>query len=103
MTIRKSIALSLIALATAAPGLVFANPVHHPADTEVGATHPDHIQRNISHGTVAAPVKVAQNNGVSATKATPPSKTREQVQQEYMNTSATEKQRQREMFGSGSN
>lgn len=100
MTIRKSIALSLIALATAAPGLVSANPVHHPADSEVGATHPDHIQRNISHGAAAAPVTVAQNTGI---KATTPSKTREQVQKEYMNTSAAEKQRQRAMYGSGSN
>ena len=111
MIIRKPLALSLIALAIAAPGLASASSLYHPAGGEVGfTTHPDHVQSNVSRGEVLQSVEAARKDGTLAilsrggalpVKATGPSKTREQVQQEYLNMSAAEKQRIQELYGSG--
>ncbi|RYF32138.1 MAG: DUF4148 domain-containing protein [Comamonadaceae bacterium] len=112
MTVRKPLTLSLIALAIAVPGLVSASSLYHPASGEVGATsHPDHVQSNVSRGDVLGSVELARKDGTLSIlsrggavpiKATAPSKTREQVQQEYLNMSAAEKQRFQELYGSGS-
>jgi len=111
MTVRKPFALTLIALTIAAPSLAFASSFYHPADGEVGfTTHPDHFQSKMSRIDVLHSVSVArqdgtlailQRGGVLPAKATGPSKTREQVQQEYLNMSATEKQRIQELYGAG--
>lgn len=113
MTVRKPLPLSLIALALtiAAPGLASASALYHPAGGEVGmTTHPDHVQSNMSRGDVLRSVDVARKDGTLAilsrggalpVKATGGSKTREQVQQEYLNMSAAEKQRIQELYGSG--
>jgi hypothetical protein len=53
MIVRKPLALSLIALAIAAPGLASASSLYHPADGEVGVTtHPDHLQSTMSRDDV---------------------------------------------------
>ena len=111
MTVRKPFALSLIALAIAAPSLASASSLYHPAGGEVGfTTHPDHFQRSMSREEVLQSVAAArkdgtlailQRGGVLPVKATGPSKTREQVQQEYLNMSAAEKQRIQELYGTG--
>ena len=44
---------------------------------------------------------ILQHGGALPVKATGPSKTREQVQQEYLNMSAAEKQRIQELYGTG--
>ena len=44
---------------------------------------------------------ILQRGGVLPVKATGPYKTREQVQQEYLNMSAAEKQRIQELYGTG--
>ena len=107
----KPLSLSLIALAVAAPGLVSASSLYHPAGGEVGSTtHPDHVQSTLSRGEVRQAVVEAQKDGTLAilsrgravpTKATGPGKTREQVQQEYLNMTPAEKQRTQELFGTG--
>lgn len=111
MTVSKPLALSLIALAIAAPGLASASALYHPAGGEVGmTTHPDHVQSNVSRGEVLQSVEAARKDGTLAilsrggalpVKATGGSKTREQVQQEYLNMSAAEKQRNQELYGAG--
>ena len=111
MIVRKPLALSLIALAIAAPGLASASSPYHPADGEVGfTTHPDHFQSAMSRAEVLQSVAVARKDGTLAilsrggalpVKASGPSKTREQVQREYLNMSAAEKQRIQELYGSG--
>lgn len=111
MIIRKPLALSLIAFAIAAPGLASASSFYHPANGEVGfTTHPDHFKSSMARDDVLQLVAVARKDGTLAilqrggalpVKATDPSKTREQVQQEYMNMSAAEKQRLQEMYGAG--
>ncbi|MBX9610645.1 MAG: DUF4148 domain-containing protein [Burkholderiales bacterium] len=111
MIVRKPLTLSLIALAIAAPGLVSASSLYHPAGGEEGfTTHPDHFQSAMSRGDVLESVAVARKDGTLAilarggalpVKATGPSKTREQVQQEYLNMSAAEKQRIQELYGTG--
>ena len=111
MTVRKPFALSLIALAIAAPSLASASSLYHPAGGEVGfTTHPDHFQSSMSREEVLQSVAAArkdgtlailQRGGVLPVKATGPSKTREQVQQEYLSMSAAEKQRIQELYGTG--
>ena len=111
MTIRKPLALTLIALAIAAPTLASASSLYHPVGGEVGSTtHPDHVQSSMSRGDVLESVAMARKDGTLAilsrgsalpVKATAPSKTREQVQQEYLNMSAQEKQRLQELHGAG--
>ena len=111
MIIRKPLALSLIALAIAAPGLASASSLYHPAGGEVGfTTHPDHVQGALSRGDVLQSVAAARQDGTLAilsrggavpAKANGAAKTREQVQQEYLNMSAAEKQRLQELAGSG--
>jgi hypothetical protein len=101
MTIRNPLALALIAFAIAAPGLASASSLYHPADGEVGmTTHPDHMQSLMSRGEVLQSVEVARKDGTLAilsrggalsVKATGATKTREQVQQEFLNMSAAEK------------
>ena len=110
MIVRKPLALSLIALAIAAPGLASASSPYHPADGEVGfTTHPDHFQSAMSRAD-APQVTVARKDGTLAiiarggalpVKAMSPSKTREQVQQEYLSMSAAEKQRMKELYSGG--
>jgi len=111
MIVRKPLTLSLIALAIAAPGLVSASSLYHPAGGEEGfTTHPDHFQSSLSRGDVLESVTVAREDGTLAilarggalpVKATGPSKTREQVQQEYRNMSSAEKKRIQELYGTG--
>lgn len=111
MAVRKPLALSLIAFAIAAPGLATASSLYHPVGGEAGSTtHPDHVQSNVSRGDVLESVAVARKDGTLAVlsrggalpiKATAPSKTREQVQQEYLNMSDAEKQRIQELYGAG--
>ena len=111
MIVRKPLTLSLIVLAIAAPGLASASSLYHPAGGEVGfTTHPDHFQSSMSRAEVLQSVAAArkdgtlailQRGGVLPVKATGPSKTREQVQQEYLNMSAAEKQRIQELYGTG--
>ncbi|ANY62993.1 hypothetical protein [Comamonas aquatica] len=111
MIVRKPLALSLIALAIAAPGLTSASSLYHPAGGEEGfTTHPNHFQSSLSRADVLESVAVAREDGTLAilsrgdalpVKATSPSKTREQVQQEYLNMSSAEKQRIQELYGTG--
>lgn len=113
MIVRKPFSLSLIAIAIAIaiPSLASATSLYHPAGGEVGATsHPDHVKSNISRGDVLGSVELARKDGTLSIlsrggavpmKATAPSKTREQVQQEYLNMSVEEKQRLQELHGSG--
>ncbi len=111
MIVRKPLALSLIALTIAAPGLASASSLYHPADGEVGfTTHPGHFQSTMSRADVLQAVAVARKDGTLAilarggalpVKATGPSKTREQVKQEYLNMSAAEKQRIQELYSGG--
>ena len=111
MIVRKPLALSLIALAIAAPGLASASSLYHPADGEVGfTTHPDHFQSAMSRADALQAVTVARKDGTLAiiarggalpVKAMSPSKTREQVQQEYLSMSAAEKQRMKELYPGG--
>ena len=92
MIVRKPLTLSLIVLAIAAPGLASASSLYHPAGGEVGfTTHPDHFQSSMSRAEVLQSVAAARKEGTLAflqrggalpVKATGPSKTREQVQQE---------------------
>ena len=108
MIVRKPLTLSLIVLAIAAPGLASASSLYHPAGGEVGfTTHPDHFQSSMSRAEVLQSVAAArkdgtlailQRGGVLPVKATGPSKTREQVQQEYLSMSAAEKQRMKELY-----
>ena len=70
MTVRKPLALSLIALAIAAPGLASASALYHPAGGEVGmTTHPDHVQSNVSRGDVLQSVEAARKDGTLAMDA----------------------------------
>ena len=108
MIVRKPLALSLIALAIAAPGLASASSLYHPAGGEAGfTTHPDHFQSAMSRADALQAVTVARKDGTLAiiarggalpVKAMSPSKTREQVQQEYLSMSAAEKQRMKELY-----
>lgn len=67
MIVRKPLALSLIALAIAAPGLIFASSLYHPAGGEGGFTpHPDHFQSSLSRGDVLESVAVARKDGTLA-------------------------------------
>ena len=109
MTVRKPLTLTLIAFAIAAPGLASASSLYHPADGEVGmTTHPDHMQSTMSSGDVLQAVEVARRDGTLATlsrggalpvKATGATKTREQVQQEFLNMSASEKKALQDLNG----
>lgn len=109
--IHKTLSPSLIALAFAAPNLVSASSFYHPAGGEMGfTTHPDHVQSTVSRADVLQSLVAARNDGTLAilsrggavpSKATGPGKTREQVQQEYLNMTPAEKQRARELFGTG--
>ena len=111
MIVRKPLALSLIVLAIAAPGLASASSLYHPAGGEVGfTTHPDHFQSSLSRSDVLESVVAARKDGTLAilqrggalpAKAMGPSKTREQVQQEFLNMSDAEKERLQELYGSG--
>ena len=109
MTVRKPLALTLIAFTIAAPGFSSASSLYHPAGGEVGmTTHPDHMQSAMSRGDVLQAVEVARRDGTLATlsrggalpvKATGATKTREQVQQEFLNMSAAEKKALLDMNG----
>ena len=111
MIVRKPLTLSLIVLAIAAPGLASASSLYHPAGGEGGfTTPPPHFQSSMSRAELLQSVAAARKDGTLATlqrggalpvKATGPSKTREQVQQEYLNMSAAEKQRIQELYGTG--
>ena len=111
MNVRKPFTLTLIALAIAAPSLASASSLYHPAGGEVGfTTHPDHFQSTTSREDVLQAVAVARKDGTLAilqrggalpVKATGSSKTRAQVQQEYLNMSAAEKERIQELYSTG--
>ena len=111
MTTRKTLLLSLIALVIAAPGVASASSFFHDVGGEIGVTtHPDHINNSLSRADVNGSVLEARKNGTLAilqrggvlpSKAVSPSKTREQVQQEYLTMSAAEKQRVTELYGVG--
>lgn len=109
MTVRKPLTLTLIAFAIAAPGLASASSLYHPADGEVGATtHTEHMQSGLVRDEVLRSVEAARKDGTLAilsrgaalpVKATGERKTREQVQQEFLNMSAAEKQALQDMNG----
>ena len=109
MTVRKPLALTLIAFTIAAPGFSSASSLYHPAGGEVGmTTHPDHMQSAMSRGDVLQAVEVARKDGTLAVlsrggalpvKATGSTMTREQVQQEFLNMSAAEKKALLDMNG----
>ncbi|OJV62595.1 MAG: DUF4148 domain-containing protein [Burkholderiales bacterium 64-34] len=111
MNTRKSLAFSLAALAIAVPGLASASSLYHPAGGEIGyTTHPDHVQSTKSRAEVIQSVEAARKDGTLAVlsrggvlpiKATGPAKTRDQVQQKFLDMSAAEKQRMQEMYGAG--
>jgi hypothetical protein len=109
MTVRKPFTLTLIALAIAAPSLASASSLYHPAGGEVGfTTHPDHFQSTTSREDVLQAVArkdgtlaILQRGGALPVKATGSSKTRAQVQQEYLNMSAAEKERIQELYSTG--
>lgn len=112
MTACKPFARSLIALAIAVPGLASASEFYHSAGGEVGVTtHSNHMQSATSRGEVLQSVEVARKDGTLAVlsrggalpaKMTGEAKTREQVQQEFLNMPAAEKQRMQELYGAGS-
>lgn len=105
----QTLTLTLIAFAIAAPGLASASSLYHPADGEVGmTTHPDHMQSTMSRGDVLQAVEAARKDGTLAilsrggalpVKSTGVTKTREQVQQEFLNMSAAEKKALLDMNG----
>lgn len=109
---RKSFLLSLAFIAVAAPGLVSASSLYHPTGGEIGyTTHPEHQQSTKSRGEVLQAVEAARKDGTLAImsrgaplpmKLTGPTKTREQVQQEYLTMTESERQYRQEMYGAGS-
>lgn len=111
MNSRKALLLSIAAAAISAPGLVSASSLYHPAGGEIGYTmHPEHMQSTKSRAEVLQGVENARKDGTLAilsrgaplpVKMNGPSKTREQVQQEYLNMSDSERQYRQEMYGAG--
>lgn len=111
-TTRNALLLSLAALAIAAPGLASASSVYHAAGGEVGyTTHPDHLQAGSrQRSEVLQEINAARQDGSLALlsrgialpqQASGPARTREQVRQEYLTMTSTEKQRLQEMHGAG--
>ena len=111
MNIRKSILLSVAAVAIAVPGLSLASSLYHYAGGDASFTiHPDHVKGTTTRAEVLQEVDVARKNGYLQhlqagwsvpVKATGPGKTREQVRQELLNMSAQEKQRMQDLYGAG--
>ena len=111
MNSRKAFLLSIAAAAIAAPGLVSASSLYHPAGGEIGyTTHPEHMQSTKSRAEVLQAVEIARKDGTLAIlsrgaplpiKMNGPSRTRHQVQQEYMTMSDSERQYRQEMYGAG--
>jgi hypothetical protein len=100
MTVRKPLTLTLIALPSRLQDWHLHRRCTIPPDGEVGmTTHPDHMQSTMSRGDVLQAVEAARRKdgtlailsrgGALPVKATGATKTREQVQQEYLNMSAS--------------
>ena len=109
MTVRKPLTLTLIALAIRLQDWHLPRRCTIPADGEVGVTtHPDHMQSTVSRGDVLQVCRVARGMArwrpfraadALPVKATSATKTREQVQQEFLNMSAAEKQQIQDLYG----
>jgi hypothetical protein len=114
MNIRKTILLSAVAIAFAAPGLSSATSLWQPAKGEAGGEFlADHFESTRTREEVAQAVQAApkdadsfatnERNRTSKVAAkTGESKTRAEVQQELLNMSDEEKQRMRELYRGGS-
>lgn len=101
----------LTSLALSLPLAAHANSFVHDAGGDGGITlYPDHEVSKRSRAEVGAEVDAARKNGslgllqrglLLPIKVNGPVKTRDQVQQEYLGMSASEKQRLQEMYGAG--
>lgn len=111
MNYRKSILLSVIAVAFVAPGLSFASSLWHPANRESGETfHPDHFKSTKTRAEVVQELQAARKDGSLLftldlerglpvpTKTAELGKTRAQVQKELFTMSAEDKQRARQLY-----
>lgn len=115
MNIRKSLLLSVVAVAFAAPGLSTATSLWHASNNDSGDTfHPDHLKSTKTRAEVMQELKIAQQDGTLPTvaemnrnypviKQGPGSgKTRAEVQNELLTMSAEEKKRMQELYHGGS-
>jgi len=106
---RTALFAPLAALAMAMPAVATASSLYHPAGGEVGyTTHPDHLQGGKQRSDVLRDIEAARKDGSLALLArgyalpqrnTGTPKTREQVQREFLEMPAAEKQRLQEMHG----
>ena len=115
MNIRKTILLSAVAVAFAAPGLSSATSLWHQSNLERGDTfYPDHLKSSKTRAEVVQELEVARQDGTFSTslainrnysifKKTPGSgKTRAEVLNELLTMSAEEKNRMEELYSGGS-
>ena len=108
MNVRKSFFCTLAGLAISASGIASASSFYHPSGGDVGfTTHPEHVQSAKTRNEVLQEVHDARMDGSLAflhSSAPLPVKnlgvpaTREQIQQESLNMSASEKKRQQEIY-----
>ncbi|MGH8758749.1 MAG: DUF4148 domain-containing protein [Burkholderiales bacterium] len=111
MNYRKSILLSVVAVAFAAPGLSFATSLWHPAKGDSGGEfRQDHFQSTVTRAEVMQELQAARKDGsllstselerglTVPAKNAEPGKTRAQVRQELITMSAEDKQRTRELY-----
>ncbi|MBS7808592.1 DUF4148 domain-containing protein [Variovorax sp. PCZ-1] len=101
MKVRSTLSLAIVGFAMALPAVSMASGVYHPANTDAGfTTHWDHFQSTKTRAQVLAELDAARKDGsirflnlgmAVPTKATEPAKTREQVRQELLGMSATDK------------
>ena len=111
MNSRKAFLLSIAAAAIAAPGLVSASSLYHPAGGEIGyTTHPEHMQSTKSRAEVLQAVEIARKDGTLAIlsrgaplpiKNAGPAKTRQQVIDEMRNESPEQRRARMELTAGG--
>ena len=111
MNYRKSILLSVVAAALAAPGFSFATSLWYPAKGNSGGEfRQDHFQSTKTRVDVMQELQAARNDGsllsgsdlargvTAPTKNAELGKTRAQVQKELFTMSAEDKQRARQFY-----
>lgn len=116
MNIRKTILLSAVAVAFAAPGLSSATSLWHQSNLERGDTfYPDHLKSSKTRAEVVRELEVARQDGTLSRsvaidrnfsiikKPLVSGKTRAEVQNELLTMSAEEKNRMEELYSGGSN
>jgi hypothetical protein len=108
MNVRKLFLCTLTAVAVSASGIASASSLYHDVGGEAGVTlHPDHAQSTKTRSDVALELSESLKNGSYAflSKGAPvPAKrllnpaTREQIQQEFLSMTASDKQQLKEMY-----